>query len=388
MTVGPLASMMKKRISLFVCTLTFAVAVAQAQSTNQQNLYKNWKFYTANGEKFSVALPVYPSMQTVLEKREKPGKDRQIRLLRASNNGVAYTIYVVENPDQRQSLDEFIKEQTSNPTLDLTNTKDQGSKSDPFVWWGTYTVKDEEFSIRLPTIPAMTISKVFNRRLAKDRLERRLRTSLEGVVYTIDVFENVEPGQLLEEFITQENQASEFDLATERKLIVNNVAGKEYSSGKTPLAVVQFFATKWRLYRFAVSGAGLEHAGVKVFFSSIQLDNKNHGVEVTEGPGSPLELDGERIYTGKEVDVKPQLLSKPEPQYSFKAGKERVSGRVVLRAVFSATGEVKSIVIVSGLPHGLTEQAIAAARMITFTPAIKDGRPVSMWMQLEYNFNI
>lgn len=43
---------------------------------------------------------------------------------------------------------------------------------------------------------------------------------------------------------------------------------------------------------------------------------------------------------------------------------------------------------VSSLPHGLTEQAIAAARQIKFTPALKDGRPVSRQVQLEYNFNL
>jgi len=43
---------------------------------------------------------------------------------------------------------------------------------------------------------------------------------------------------------------------------------------------------------------------------------------------------------------------------------------------------------VSGLPHGLTEQAIAAARKLKYIPAVKDGKYASMWMQLEYNFNL
>jgi hypothetical protein len=41
-----------------------------------------------------------------------------------------------------------------------------------------------------------------------------------------------------------------------------------------------------------------------------------------------------------------------------------------------------------GLPYGLTEKAIAAARQIRFDPATKDGHKVSMWMKLEYNFNL
>jgi outer membrane biosynthesis protein TonB len=36
----------------------------------------------------------------------------------------------------------------------------------------------------------------------------------------------------------------------------------------------------------------------------------------------------------------------------------------------------------------LTEKAIAAARQIRFQPAQKDGRAVSQWITIEYNFNI
>ena len=35
-----------------------------------------------------------------------------------------------------------------------------------------------------------------------------------------------------------------------------------------------------------------------------------------------------------------------------------------------------------------TEKAIAAARKIRFIPAMRNGRPVSVHMQLEYNFNL
>jgi len=52
------------------------------------------------------------------------------------------------------------------------------------------------------------------------------------------------------------------------------------------------------------------------------------------------------------------------------------------------SGSVTNISTIRGLPDGLTERAIAAAKIIKFTPAMKDGHPVSMWMQLEYNFNL
>ena len=58
----------------------------------------------------------------------------------------------------------------------------------------------------------------------------------------------------------------------------------------------------------------------------------------------------------------------------------------ILRVIFSKTGEVTNIQVLVGLPYGMTERAIDAARGIKFVPATKDGNPVSMWMQLEYIF--
>ena len=60
----------------------------------------------------------------------------------------------------------------------------------------------------------------------------------------------------------------------------------------------------------------------------------------------------------------------------------------MLRAVFSSSGEVIQIRALNTLPFGLTERAIAAARLIRFVHAMKNGRPVSVFMQLEYNFNL
>ena len=106
------------------------------------------------------------------------------------------------------------------------------------------------------------------------------------------------------------------------------------------------------------------------------------------GPGGGGGGDYSRIFTGKDVTTKARLISKPEPQYTEEARKNQITGTVVLKCVFSSSGQVTNIRTVSGLPHGLTERAIAAARQIKFVPATKDGHQVSMWMQLEYNFNL
>ncbi|HET8781239.1 MAG TPA: TonB family protein [Pyrinomonadaceae bacterium] len=94
------------------------------------------------------------------------------------------------------------------------------------------------------------------------------------------------------------------------------------------------------------------------------------------------------IFTGRDVWTKARLISKPEPAYTQRARAAQVTGTVVIKAVFAADGNVKHLLIVEALPAGLTEACIAAAKSIKFVPATRDGKPVSMWMQLEYNFNL
>ena len=97
---------------------------------------------------------------------------------------------------------------------------------------------------------------------------------------------------------------------------------------------------------------------------------------------------GNRVMKIQEVTRKAQIISRPEPQYTEDARKNSVTGEVMLRAVLSADGRVTNIQPMKRLPDGLTEKAIAAARLIRFAPAEKDGRAVSQYVTLVYNFNI
>jgi TonB family protein len=98
--------------------------------------------------------------------------------------------------------------------------------------------------------------------------------------------------------------------------------------------------------------------------------------------------DYSRTFAAREVTRKAQINSKPEPLYTEEARRNQVTGTVRLRLVLGASGSISGIVPVSRLPDGLTEKAIEAARRISFTPAEKDGRKVSQYVTIEYNFNI
>lgn len=118
------------------------------------------------------------------------------------------------------------------------------------------------------------------------------------------------------------------------------------------------------------------------------------GLGLCEALGNPRSLNNAmqgtvaEVYSGKDVGNKASVQKKPEPKYTKDARKHKLEGTVILRCVFASNGKVTNIHVISGLPDGLTESAIKAAQKIKFKPAIKDGRQVSMWMQLEYNFNL
>lgn len=94
------------------------------------------------------------------------------------------------------------------------------------------------------------------------------------------------------------------------------------------------------------------------------------------------------IYTPTQVTTRAVILAKPEPAYTDEAREKKTSGVVRVRAVLAADGRVRNVVAVRRLPNGLTEQAIAVARQIRFTPATMGGQPVSQVVMLEYHFDV
>lgn len=264
--------------------------------------------------------------------------------------------------------------------------------------WTTYTIKGEDFAVDLPARPALHTTQQFLRRLGDTRTIYLLGSYADGVIYTITVFENPQPRQSLKDFVN-EQAPRHWDRSTERDVTLDGFAGKAISSADRRDGMVQYFATKDRLYAFTAFGVPEDDPKIQKFFSSFSLRKKKDSVQVTDQPVQPYGSNSEsgasnsaaadeKLYVGKDVTRKARLGMKPEPTYTETARENGVTGTVVLKCVFASNGTITNIRVVTGLPYGLTERAIAAARKIKFIPAIKDGQYVSMWMQLEYNFNL
>lgn len=255
--------------------------------------------------------------------------------------------------------------------------------------WQRFKVEDEEFSVLLPVVPAMTTTS-HQYEINKTRRERVLAAYGDGVVYTIHTVEKKRIS--LGEFINMTGSGGRPESIT-----VDRVPGKS-ATGETDNSIwhSKWLETTRGFYKFSATASKLgDHsAEISKFFSSISFSKNSDGHTVRDGPGEqPLtHADGvqpDSTFRSAQLTVRAKVVSKPEPSYTELARQNQTTGTVVLRAVFSASGAVENIsVMKASLPDGLTEKSIEAARRIRFIPAIKDGRFVSTWIQLEYNFNL
>ena len=94
------------------------------------------------------------------------------------------------------------------------------------------------------------------------------------------------------------------------------------------------------------------------------------------------------ILSSKEVDTRAVITTKPKPGYTRDARRIGVQGYVILKVVLSSNGKIDRVLVVRGLPGGLTENAIKAACKIQFRPALKAGQPVTQWLNVEYVFRL
>jgi TonB family protein len=86
--------------------------------------------------------------------------------------------------------------------------------------------------------------------------------------------------------------------------------------------------------------------------------------------------------------LRPEILYQEKAKYTEAARQNRVQGTVLLSIVFSADGRISNVRVVRGLPDEINDEAVKAANEIVFLPALKNWRPVSVRMSVEYTFNL
>ena len=96
-------------------------------------------------------------------------------------------------------------------------------------------------------------------------------------------------------------------------------------------------------------------------------------------PGTPVRIAG-GVIAG-------QILTKVEPVYPDIARAAKESGTVVLRAIISKEGTMKSLVVLSG-PSMLQGAALDAVKQWVYKPYLLNGEPTEVDTTIMVNFTL
>jgi TonB family protein len=84
----------------------------------------------------------------------------------------------------------------------------------------------------------------------------------------------------------------------------------------------------------------------------------------------------------------PLVLFAPEPEFSEQARQQKVAGNVLVYLQVGPDGLPTHVRVLRGIGMGLDEKAVEAVRQYKFRPAMENGRPVTVEMNVEVNFQI
>jgi TonB family protein len=94
------------------------------------------------------------------------------------------------------------------------------------------------------------------------------------------------------------------------------------------------------------------------------------------------------ILRQNTVDRKARLLASFEPDSNEFAQAAGVAGMSQYHAIIGPDGKVEEVAVSRPIGFGLDESAVAAIRNAKFEPAIKDGKPVAVLLDLDVPFRI
>lgn len=107
----------------------------------------------------------------------------------------------------------------------------------------------------------------------------------------------------------------------------------------------------------------------------------------TEGCDSPVgSQEVHRVGRGRVTAPKP--IKTPDPEYSSAAREGKIQGTVLLWVVICADGRVGRIRVERSLDDDLDYNAVRTVRQWKFQPALQDGKPVAVQVNIEVNFRL
>ncbi len=105
-------------------------------------------------------------------------------------------------------------------------------------------------------------------------------------------------------------------------------------------------------------------------------------------PGRDIVIAAGGVYrVGGGVSA-PKAILAPDPAYTKEAQKANYQGVCVLALIVGVDGNPRDIRVVRPLGKGLDEKAIEAVKQWKFEPAMKDGKPVAVAINVQVTFRL
>jgi hypothetical protein len=167
------------------------------------------------------------------------------------------------------------------------------------------------------------------------------------------------------------------------------------SRGITPLMIAAIEGSKTEFVKLLLSKGANVNATDKKGATALSYATAKGNDEIVKllkkAGGTGIELDKANVPEKlSPIDLLPKELNRTEarPIYTDEARRNGVTGIVRFRILVGTDGTIKKGKLISGLPYGLTEQAIQALSKLKVNPAINEGKPVEYWLAVQYKFAI
>jgi len=262
--------------------------------------------------------------------------------------------------------------------ISVTLSAQPNSNQEAFAWRES-SPEGEEFTVNFPAEPRMTTGKRFFGDRQNNYKFHFYSVVTNNTLFLVESYEGDRPKDLLRILMSGRR-----GITGVADVELNGIKGKEFSHDIEGLSFKgRYFATKKHAYVVEAAKRGAYDQSMDHFLNSFLLEHHPGGVLPLGASNSDDE-----VLPSRELQAKVIILFKLPATYTEEGRARKLRGTVVLDAVLRATGEVTDIHIRRGLGGGLDEQSIEATKAIAFVPALKDGKPASQRVILEYNFNI
>lgn len=271
------------------------------------------------------------------------------------------------------------------------------------VKWERYKVSDKDVSVLFPKLPVL----IQNSNVCIEQETSKYAAYAEGVVYGVNII--YKSKQNAPDFCREKRKfdadsfkggikevKSSLKTELETKFDQNNFEVIKIKGERFTYWLIDDFKNK-RWFELWVTNEDEKNQIAKNFVESFKLGKNSDGIEIGNGSSRTLgdapltdKLEEEKNIVKSEKDEGEPLMIilKPGPRYTDQARQTQTQGTVRVKVAFLASGGIGTIEIVSALPYGLTEQAIAAARKIVFIPAKKNKVNYSVTKTVEYSFTV